>query len=190
LKYYLPLPPLRLLPPLLLPRLLPPDDDDDPEDREGGATDDPRELLPEERGAALGREGAALGREPDEGLAAGRALLPDGRREEEGLTPLDGLVELPGLTASPVGLRDVPLGRTASREPVDRVTDVRVPASPLVDTVRVEIRPLASLLIAVRDAVRVVVPADRLVRPVLTSMRDREADRMPLVRLSMMMVPG
>lgn len=188
---YRPLPPPRLLPPLL-PRLLLPDDE--PEERDGGDTE-PRELLPDERGATLlgreGRDGAALGRELDG--RAGRALLPDGRREDDGLTPFDGCLELPGLTASPLGLRDVLLGRIASlvRVPVlPRVTDVRVlPAVPRVATERVEIRPFASRLIAVRDAVRVV-PADRLERPVLTSMRERDADRTPLVRLSTIIVPG
>lgn len=193
-SYYRPLPPLRLLPPLL-PRLLLPDDD--PEERDGGDTEEPPELLPDERGAEVlgreaGRDGVALGRE----LVgrAGRALLPDGRRVDDGLTPLAGCLELPGLTASPVGLRDVLPGLMASlvRVPVlPRVTDVRVlPAVPRVATARVEMRPLASRLIAVREAVRVVVPADRLERPVLTSIRERDAERMPRVRLSTIMVPG
>lgn len=189
--YYLPLPPLRPPPPLL-PRLLVPLD---PEDRDGGDTE-PLELLPDERGATLlgreGRDGAALGRELDG--REGRALLPDGRRVDDGLTPLEGLLELLGLTASPAGLRVVLLGRTDSRVRVPelpRVTDVRVlPAAlPRVATERVEIRPFASRLIAVRDAVRVV-PADRFERPVLTSIRDRDADRMPLVRLSIITAPG
>lgn len=188
---YLPLPPLRLLPPLL-PRLLPADP---PEDRDGGDTE-PRELLPDERGATLlgleGREGAALGRELDG--RAGRALLPDGRCVDDGLTPLEGLLELPGLTASPDGLREVLPGRIASLERVPvvpRVTEVRVlPALPRVAMGRVEMRPFASRLIAVREAVRVVAPADRLERPVLTSIRERDADRIPLVRLSTIMVPG
>ena len=100
-SYQRPLPLLpRLLPLLpLLPRLLLPLE---PEDLEGGDTDEPRELLPEERGAALlgleGRDGVALGRE-EEGRA-GRALLPDGRRVDDGRTPSEGLREVPddGLT--------------------------------------------------------------------------------------------
>src|SRR5690606_10677577 len=142
----------------LLPRLLLPAEE--PEERDGGDTE-PRELLPDERGATLlglvGREGAAVGRRELVGRA-GRALLPDGRREDDGLTPLEGCLELPGLTASPLGLRDVLLGRTASlvRVPaLPRVTDVRVlPAVPRVAVARVEIRPFASRLIAVREAVR------------------------------------
>jgi len=56
--YPLPLP--------LLPRV--PPEDEDPEERDGGDTDEPRELLPPERGVTLlgreaGRAGAALGRE-------------------------------------------------------------------------------------------------------------------------------
>src|SRR5690606_31616969 len=65
-----------LLPLLLLPLLL------EPDDRDGGDTDDPRELLPDDRGAAvLGLDVGAgrallLGRE-GLGRGAGRALLPD-----------------------------------------------------------------------------------------------------------------
>ena len=95
----LPPPPPRLLLPPLLPRLLPPLE---PEDRDGGETDEPRELPPDERGATLlgleGRDGVALGRE--EVGRAGRALLPDGRLVDDGRTPSEGLRELPedGLT--------------------------------------------------------------------------------------------
>lgn len=159
------LPRLLLLP--LLPRLLP--DEDEPEDREGGDTEDPRELLlPEERDTPL------LGREDE----AGRVLLPEEPREDEGraLLPEGRLEVVPdGRTDWPVGRRDVPLltaselrvprevllGRTASRPPLDvalpRVTEVR-PVLPeaLLATGRVEMRPFASREMAVRVDVRAV----------------------------------
>lgn len=172
----------------------------EPDDRDGGDTDDPRELLPEGRGAVvlgrvcrgagrvvLGRAGAGR---------AGRALLPAGRRVvDEGRTPLDGRRELPeGLTASPVGRRVVPL-RTPSvlREP--RVvapgrTVPRVPvltsglALPRVVAVRVEIRPLASREIAVRVALRVAV------RDVRVFIRSREDERTAIRRLFTTTAPG
>jgi len=199
---YLLLPPLlRLLPPLL--RLLPDDEEEEPDDREGGATD-PLELLPDDRGAVLlgrgaGREGAALGRvgrEELDGRAAGRVLVPVGR-VDEGLALLAGCLEVPGRMTAPLGLREVfpdrivPLGRVAVFPRVADVPALRVPvALPRVAIARVEIRPFASRLMAVREAVRVVVPAERLERPVRTSMRDREAVRTPRVRLSMITVPG
>ena len=200
--YYLPLPP-RLPPPLLRPI-------DEPEDLEGGDTE-PRELLPREgRGAALGREGregAALGRRELAGRAGrdvgrrvleGRALLPDGRRDEDGRTPLEGRREVPGLTTPLLGLRDELPGRTPSRVRVPIVPRVALPRVaeervslplPRLATVRVEMRPFASRLMAVREAVRVLVLADRVERLVLTSMPDRYLGRVLLVRLSTMM-PG
>src|SRR5690606_22226905 len=183
---YLPLPP-RLLPPPLRPI-------DEPEDLDGGETE-PRELPREGRGAALGREGregAALGRRELDGregrdagrrVLEGRALLPEGRRDEDGRTPLEGRREVPGLTTPLLGLRDELPGRTASRVRVPiarrvvllpRVAEERVSlVLPRLATARVEIRPFASRLMAVRDAVRVLVLADRPERPVLTSMPDR-----------------
>jgi len=120
----------------------------------------------------------------EDGRAAGRALLPVGRAVEEGLG-FAGRRDVPeeGLTASPpAGLRDVP-GRTDC--------EVRVPvALPRVATVRVDIRPFASRVMAVRDAVRVAVPSERLPRPVRTSIREREADRTPRVLLSIITAPG
>lgn len=95
--YPRPLPPPRLLLPLLLLPL-------EPEDREGGDTDEPRELLPEEDGRAAsvlgldGRAGVALGRE--EVGRAGRALLPVGRVVDDGRALSAGLRDVPddGLT--------------------------------------------------------------------------------------------
>lgn len=190
-----PLPPLLLLPlPLLLLPL------DEPDDREGGDTDDPRELLPDDdRGAALlglgelGREGRALLPLGCEELGrAGRVLLPEGRLVDEGLVAsLDGRRELSeGLTAWPEGRRDVPL-RTPSvlREPLGRtVPRVLVRASglelPRVATVRVEMRPLASRDIAVRVAPRVEV------RDVRVFIRSREDERAAIWRLLTTITPG
>lgn len=189
----LPLLPLLLLP--LLPLLLLPLE---PDDRDGGDTDEPRELLPDDRGATLlgreellGRAGRALLLGREELGRAGRALLPDGRLVDDGRTLLAGRLELPdGLTASLDGRRDVPLripsvlreprvvapGRTAPR------VLVLTPglALPRVATVRVEMRPLASREIAVRVAVREV----RV--PILS----REEERAAMWRLLTIMVPG
>ena len=193
--YPRPLPPLLLLP--LLPLLLLPLE---PDDRDGGDTDDPRELLPEDRGAAvlLGRDGRAaglallLGR--DELGRAGRALLPDGRLVDDGRV-VDGRRELPdGLTAWPEGRREVPLRMpSVLREPrvvvpgriVPRVL-VRTPEFPVprVATVRVDMRPLASRDIAVRVAPRVEV------REVRVLIRSREEEREAIWRLLTTITPG
>src|SRR5690606_29886013 len=169
----------------------------DPDEREGGETEEPRELLPEDLGATLlGRDGRLAGRAL--GLCdvgrAGRALLPDGRRDGAGRTPCVGR------TPWFAGLRTVPLripsvrvprvapGLTASLVVAPRVVDDGLIAERsvlLVATVRVEIRPLASRVMAVLED-----PATRLERPVRTSILDRDAERMPRVRLSTIMAPG
>lgn len=202
----------RPLPPLLLPLLAPPLE---PDDRDGGDTD-PRERPPDDLGGATlrgrdGRDGRALlgldglagralaGLAGRDGLAlaglAGRALLPAGRRVDEGRTPVDGRREVPdGRTARPEGRRDVPLrmpsvfrvprvvvpGRTAPRVPV-RTPE---PLVPRVATVRVEMRPFASRDIAVRVAERVEA------RDVRVFIRSRDDERATIRRLLTMIAPG
>lgn len=187
---YLPRPPLRLLPPLLL---RPPPME--PDEREGGDTEGPLDLPPELGRTLVGRDAGRAGRAELEGRLVddGRTLWPDGRRvvpDGRTLWPAGRRVVPDGRTLCPDGRRVVPLLMPSllriSREPEGRIDSrVRVPrlTSPAdarrPPAARVTIRPFAS---------RARVPfglrtAERAVRALI---RSREAERGALVRLSTM----